>query len=488
MLAVKFWFFQKKQNSTKQPDETAKYTYPAQPYESLDVLAPVLLFNPYNEDFPQNQETKLFVNYAYIPKLKRYYFIENWTHEPGGLWAAHFRLDVLASWRDNIMDFHGYASRATSKVNSDGTRSHVGHSLIIDNTYPMVAGERVLKQYDDTVEYETPPTGTYIIGVVNGDPRYWGAVSYYALEDTGFSAMCAKLMNAPDWLDIHDISEELLKTLWNPFQYVVSCVYFPFFITKFFPDFETKATVGKIKVGWWEVDIGDHLILKITKTSFTVNCSIPVPVRYTCNLSPYMHMEPYSIYTLFQPGFGNMQISAAALYGKTAFNYSVSCDIMTGKAVMQSEALLAPVYGNMGVSVQLAQIVGDTLWTAVSALVGGGGKALGGFIGGDTGGLISNAANGIASAISAATTGVQSTGSNGSLVEYTLKPCLTLQYRDIVSYADGAQFFGYPISKSIVAGEYRGFTKFVAPAVDFPCMELEKESINSALESGVYIE
>ena len=183
-----------------------------------------------------------------------------------------------------------------------------------------------------------------------------------------------------------------------------------------------------------------------------------------------------------------MQISAAALYRKSRFDYSVSCDIMTGKAIMQSECLPAPVYGNMGVSVQLAQIAGDAMFTAISALVGGGGKAIGNAIGGDYGGLISNAANGIASAISAATTGVQSSGSNGALVEYTLKPCLTLQYRDIVSAADGAQFFGYPVSKSVVAGDYRGFIKFVAPTVDFPCMEREKDSINSALESGVFIE
>lgn len=488
MLAVKFWFFQKKQNSTKKPVENANYMYPAQPYENLDILAPVLLFKPYNENFPQDQETKLFVNYAYVDKLKRYYYIDNWTHEPGGLWAAHLRLDALASWRDNIMEFHGYASRATYKVNSDGTESHVGHSFIMDSTYPMLAGETVLKNYDNTVEYTAPPTGTYVVGVVNGDSRYWGAVSYYALEDTGFSAMCAKLMDAPDWLDIQDISEELLKTLWNPFQYVVSCVYFPFDIVNFFPDFNTQATTGKIKVGWWEVDIGGHLILKINKTAFSVDCSIPIPTRRNFTVYPYMHVEPYCIYTLFQPGFGNMQISAAALYGKSAFNYTVSCDIMTGKAVMQSESLPAPVYGNMGVSVQLAQIVGDTMWTAISALVGGGGKTIGNFIGGDFGGQISNAANGIASAISAATTGVQSTGSNGSLVEYTLKPCLTLQYRDIVSAADGAQFFGYPVSKSVVVGDYRGFIKFVAPAVDFPCMEREKETINGALESGVFIE
>ena len=50
-------------------------------------------------------------NYCYVQELNRYYYIENINISPNGVYRLSMRIDVLMTYRDDIMDSHGLITK-----------------------------------------------------------------------------------------------------------------------------------------------------------------------------------------------------------------------------------------------------------------------------------------------------------------------------------------------------------------------------------------
>lgn len=50
-------------------------------------------------------------NYCYVQELNRYYYIENITISPNGVYRLSMRIDVLMTYRDDIMASHGLITK-----------------------------------------------------------------------------------------------------------------------------------------------------------------------------------------------------------------------------------------------------------------------------------------------------------------------------------------------------------------------------------------
>lgn len=57
-------------------------------------------------------------NYIYINEFKRYYFIDEIISLKNGYWEVHCSVDVLMSYKNNILQLKGVVSRSTNKFNS----------------------------------------------------------------------------------------------------------------------------------------------------------------------------------------------------------------------------------------------------------------------------------------------------------------------------------------------------------------------------------
>ena len=66
-----------------------------------------------------SQFTFLGINYAYIPELKRYYFITDIVAVNDTLWELTMHCDVLMSFKDEIYNVDGYVSRNEFSYNKD---------------------------------------------------------------------------------------------------------------------------------------------------------------------------------------------------------------------------------------------------------------------------------------------------------------------------------------------------------------------------------
>lgn len=56
-------------------------------------------------------------NYVYIPDFNRYYYITNIESTYNGLWRIHMHVDVLMSWKDELLNTTMIANRQENLIN-----------------------------------------------------------------------------------------------------------------------------------------------------------------------------------------------------------------------------------------------------------------------------------------------------------------------------------------------------------------------------------
>ena len=224
--------FAKKENSTKTPASGA-LTLALQGIlkEPCSIMTPVIKIERLPQDAIPGDYT-----YARWVQADRYYFIEDWVWV-NGLWEVHMKEDVLATFKTPIGNSTEYVLRTDSTTDFNGE--------ITDTTYPATT-DIVSESYSLTNIFTTDlSVGCYIVGIISGGSAdAVGAISYYAMTSGQFGNFKEKLFSDDNLITMGlamldpttgdltptmtDISLELLKTMYNPYQYVVSCMWFPF--------------------------------------------------------------------------------------------------------------------------------------------------------------------------------------------------------------------------------------------------------------------
>lgn len=233
MVDVVLYAFSKRRNSTKQPaEETAEAinTYQVLFKEPFSVTSPVIIIRD------TDHGNMAIYNYAYIDTFSRYYYITDATYDKGR-WFLSLEVDALASHKAAIGNINTYILRSASRY--DGT--------IQDSFYPAV--DNITKAIDtfSSLWTATVKTGYFVVGITNDDQRGLGAVTYYVMNYLTFTSFTAALSQDISWMDIStdEISQNLTKALFNPFQYISSVMWYPFK-----PSTESSS-VGSIRYGWW---------------------------------------------------------------------------------------------------------------------------------------------------------------------------------------------------------------------------------------------
>jgi len=331
-MSFKVHFFRanKRPNSTRvYAPSAAALTIDCTLKDNCSIVNPVILVNP--ASVAVLPET---LNYCYIVPWNRYYYINDWVWS-SGLWAAQCTVDVLASFKPDILSSSLYVMRSTYDANNNV----VFDGNIADSKYPTTAAaatynaSAVNNPYaiDDSLNLN----GVFVVGIVNAHSQN-GAVSYYCFTMGGFLEFCQALFNySTGWLNIDttEISEDLQKALVNPFQYVVSCVYLPVSIT----DIATIAftTTKTIYFGWWSVTLYTDARLVNSGMFLSKTISLNIP-RHPAAASrgAYLNMSPYSIYTLRYYPYGTIDIDSEAIAAWSTLDLYSSVDIVTGKAIL----------------------------------------------------------------------------------------------------------------------------------------------------------
>ena len=311
-----------------------------------------------------------------------------------------------------------------------------------------------------------------------------GAVGYYVFNQAGFNAFKASLFNNIDWahLDFEGITstnEGLLKAQFNPFQYIVSCIWLPFFAGI------TNSSVGLLAYGWWSIDVSGgncgRLINNPVKT-FTITVNIPKHPQQS--RGSYLNNAPFSSYSLQLPYIGAVDIPAAYVANAASITASYTVDCLTGETNVDIGGFMRTTV-NIATQIQLAQMAVNYLGAAEHAANAGAGIASS-LLSFDVGGAIQNAVSGIAGAITDSIPSLSTSGTNGSISAAYVTPRLVSTFRFVAS--EDNDNLGAPLCEPRQISAIPGYIMVADCDIDIPALAGEIEQIKSFLNGGFFYE
>ena len=457
-----FYTFTKRLNSTKQPTGGSDY--------SIILKAPSGILNPTIQlDLGQSGNPAAY-NYCYISAFNRYYWISNWRWEDR-LWTAECRVDSMASWKSSIGSYTAYVIRCASAYNGN----------IIDLLYPTLADVTITASGATSAPNwaTSAENGYYIIGIMGkNNGQNGGAVTYYRATPSGMTALCNYMLDATNFGTITDISEDLLKCIFNPLQYIVSCMWVPF----------TPIVVnGHPYVGWWDCNVaGVNPLGSTLKWELSVNYNIPKHPK-AATKGNYLNSAQFSQYTLYAGAWGVIPINNAYLMGKSTLYTHLKVDLMTGSgklAIMDSSGnILEEHFAQIGVPIQVGQNLINQ--GAVGGIATGAANTISSAITGNLGGMLSSGLNTIGSAAELSQSIPSTVGSNGSMT-YDNQWKLIGKFMDIAAEDNASR--GRPLCAPRTISGLSGYIECADADPDIPCTDRELNEIITYMNSGFYYE
>lgn len=465
-MKATFYVFPKRTNSTKRPSSGTDY--------NIEVKAPCNIINP--EIKIASNANPTGYNYCCIPTWGRYYWVKNWTYS-NSLWTASLVVDALASYRDQIGSSTEYVVRSSAQYDSS----------ISDSLYPAKATVQSVTSAFQGGFSETISGGFFVIGFIAKAPNSIGAVTYVVMSPGNAKKLSSKLLTDVSYLSIDnaEISDSLTKILFNPYQYIVSCNYFPFDIAELTAHL---PLVSSVDVGWWSIDV-PCWILGEDNNKLTKSVSVSIPKHpQSASRGGYCNASPYTDYTIFLQPFGVIPLDASKLWGATTLSIQYTVDLFTGDSILRmftdTNQLVHETTAKLGVPIQLSNITfdvpsGGLLQTGIAAAFGGLQAAL-------TGGSFSDVGNGILNAAQATNADVASKGATGSTIAFDSVPYMVARFKILVD--DNNEAHGRPLCKRVQLSTIPGFIMVDDPDIALNATAAEIDSVKSYLKNGFFYE
>lgn len=453
-----FFNFNKKMNSTKQPSlESGTLVNDVVLKNTTSYLQPTLIL-----------DTKLFTTpmrygaWNYCLFNGRYYWVTDCRPINYRLLEISMSVDVLASYKSDITTSTCYIERCSD--------SNYYNTSLYDVYMPMIEGElNVYRELGTNTTGYLSRSGTYLITVVggNGNPTSFGTTTY--------KATIATLTNALDFLfnenNFKDtFTDTLVKTFFNPFQYILNCVWIPIAYDKI------PSTKGTFKFGWW--DSGDDAEIVISDgVEFSTNVTIPSP-RY----KDFRFYTPqWTTCELYLPCFGriNLPLDRVKYGDELLIKYAV--DYSTGDVLAHIDKVDIYLSGNCATPISISQNRPNIEGMIGSAVQSGISIASGDYF---TAGV--SIFKGLQSAQQPSPSTNGASGSRRPLITFFDAICTI--YQKIASDFPQSEM-GRPCYKSIKIGNLDGYVKCANASISISGgYESERQMVNKNLNGGVFIE
>lgn len=472
MVNITFYSFNKAKNSTKRPSGGGT-PYSCEIIQATSVYAPSISINVGVANVSST-------NYCYIADFNRYYFITNWTWDDG-LWIADLETDVLATWKDEIANLNAYVLRSYSEY--DGR--------VIDNMYPCKAQPDYNQVNIDLGYAHTLGNGSFIVGIVTGGTyQSVGTTTYYAMSYSQILAFMSAIINTDLWDDITDISSALFRSLFNPFQYIVSCLWVPISLDTLTSKGCLSSSTYAVHFGWWTLSGQNAKVVLNPYCLMQYNATLPKHPQ--ASRGAYLNAPPFSEYELVSSMFGCFSLPDLSKYDKLSFD--IENDLIAGKTILNitagetgvgSEAILKLEAG-FGLPVPLAQSANDIV-SGASGVIGGSVQAIAGTASGNIAVGITGVLSAVGSALNTLKPRVSSSPASGSMVA-TVSDLISIVARFYEVTDEDRTDKGRPLCKVRRLGNLSGFIQCSESEYNLSCYGNEYDQIAGYLSGGFYYE
>lgn len=448
--------FSKKPNSTKQP-ASPRASITCRLKEPCSVLNPIFLLTGYN------------LSDNYVKWGSRYYYINDIVIIGNELAEYHCSTDVLATYKTQIGSSSQYILRSSAASNG----------RIVDNYYPTLAKNTHEVKSITSPFVDDVSEGCYVIGIQGkGSGGNGGAVTYYKATATAMKALVNYLLSSPSSYQVTDISEELLECIFNPMQFIVSCMWYPF---------NVPTMNGDCTVGWWQADISG--IDMVSTLEWGTNFSIPIPKHpKAATRGQYLNMPPFSRYKLQAAQWGIIPLDNFNLLDASNLEGDWKVDLITGSGQLHIKlrdkiAHEGIFTTQIGVPVQLGQNMFNqgALMSGINNTLSFGKSALTG----QAGSMLTSGLGAMLDAASLSQAVPSTLGSNGTL-SYSNIFAIMADFIDVAD-EDNAQM-GRPLCEVRTISTIPGYILCEKADLDVAASPSEKDQIVSYMDGGFYYE
>ena len=453
-VTVQFSITSKKENSTLIPEmrDSAECTFK----NGCSMLKPTLLLNIRTDTFP---------NYTFFKIENRIYRIRDIRSVRNDLFEIDGEVDVLATYKTQIGASSQYVTRSASSYDLKA----------MDSKYPTIADvDRGLTPLSDIasgmgLSGGTFPAGTYVLGLKSKDSDT--GVAFYAMSPTEFGQFCDYLYSTV-WLDATDITVSLQKLLVDPFDYIISCTWYPFTVS---------GASQPVYFGFW--DWTGHNMTRIPESDRikSVSHTADLPNHPQISRGTYLNASPYTRLTLNLYSFGQCALDPNRFLGSRSVTVLLNIDMFTGIGVCKVLSSTGTVYqasATCGIPIQLSQVKDDLTKPIVDSAKIAGAIAAENVVG---------VASSIASAVKNAPPQIESVGAVGSVAAYYLNaPVIDSLFYKLVD--EDITLFGRPLCKPKVISTLSGYIECENVAIELSAAENEIDKVKSYLKNGFFYE
>lgn len=403
-------------------------------------------------------------NYCEISEFGRSYWVEDWEYR-NNTWIAHCVVDVLATYRDTIQASNLFFIRSSTSFDGD----------VMDTLYPTlstpVKKRTVVNDGLFPVAEYGLNQGYFVCGIVGED----GLTNFYAFIPTNFADFCSKIFSTLDWANIsgQQITDSLLKCLFNPFQYLTSVMWFPC------ENVGAGSTqVSEVKFGFWSCDV---TALKLgNKPFYSRSFDMPISQHPQVSRGTFLNASPFRRIQLTIDPWGTFDIDGGKVASAESVTVSETIDCMSGVGVMSVSAggvTLYSGYAQIGVNIQVSDLRANIIESGSNLLSSIGNLFSGNFLG---------SASGVANAVESAIPDVHTRGVNGTLLSIARIPFVIETFYKITD-EDRADN-GRPYMKNGTMQELgAGYYVVENGSINVQgATRNEKEQIKQFLEGGVF--
>ena len=466
-MNVQFYTHKKRNNSLKLP--TDGVTIACALKDNCSVTSPVLELK--HEGYPA-------YNYAYLPDFARYYYVNDWVYYRG-VWSCTLSVDVLTSWRSNILGTTAFVEYSTSNYSMDYTDNRV-----------MPTQEKEITVSETPVELSPfNANGCYILSVISTDANgYNGACAVYALTQSQLAQFSAKI-TAGSFLD--GIWEGIKNSFNNPFEAIVSCRWIPFSVDSL------SGNVKNILITYADTEVKGKLLTSNFKAQ-SVSMNLP---RLGTDAS-FLDVSPFVSATLYLPFVGTVELDIDAYYKSNTFSIDMNCDVVTGDIVYtvgsNFNAFTSTYSGNCSTQIPLSNNAPDSFGMVAgsSGIIGGIASTAVGIATKNPGLIVTGIGSmtmGGLGTIKSAEVHTQTNGAIssriGSKISLTIK--IVIMRSKVLESVQGAgriAAIGLPCYKTLKLSTLSGYCQCSGASVSAPATDTELSTINELVNSGIYIE
>ena len=444
-------------------------------------------------------------NYCYIPSFNRYYWITEWTSDHG-FWRADCSVDVLTTYRTEILESYQYVTRNQSKYNLE----------VPDNMYPMIDGvDYSVTEFGADSPFAGDPWKA-ILGIAGRSNNPFNGLSYFQITRNDLEVFMDMLFD-PD-LGIFrssggyfDVSSDTMKALIQPLQYIPLCYGLPYDLTAQGAPFQS---VSGLFVGFWPCVFPGATIKMATAAMgatfyeiWSKTFNLPTRSIETQPLGTWASKLPYTEYKLFAGPFGQISIDASKM--NIAIGNSVTARI---KADLYGNAILTLEDGsgniiyrdqvNVAVDFKLTSLAINKMeraFNAAGTMMNVAGSAAGGVASGIMGnpmGIAGSISGGVGSVMNGIKNHLESkfpqplmTGSTSGNLAQVMEPWkLQTSFYHIAS--EDREHFGRPLCERVQLSdsELSGYTECANATIAISGTSAEHDMIINFLNTGFYKE